>query len=109
MEVDGGAPALPRFLRRYFWDHDPNRLSWERSRSTIVGRLLQSGGLDAIAWLRVMMSDDEIREFIVHRGGRGIEPRRLRFWSVIVDIPPAQVDEWIRAKRKDPWEQRTHG
>lgn len=65
--------------------------------------------MDAVLWLRTRRSDAEIRDFIVRRRGRGIEPRRLRFWSVVVGIPHADVDEWIAAARTNPWSRRTHG
>lgn len=100
---------LPEQLRACFWDYDPERLSWERSRHTIVLRLIEKGGMAAVLWLRVHMSDDEIRDFIVRRRGRGIDPRRLRFWSLLVGIPRDEVDGWIEAARRNPWHNRTHG
>jgi len=54
------------------------------------------------------MSDDEIRDFIVRRRGRGIDPRRLRFWGLLVGVPRHEVDEWIAAARHNPWHDRTH-
>lgn len=103
-----GTTELPERLRGYFWDYDADRLTWERSRHTIVLRLLQSGGMDAVKWLREHMSDEEIREFMVRRRGRGISPRRLRFWGLVVGIPGSQVDEWIAVARANPWHRRTH-
>jgi hypothetical protein len=100
---------LPDLLRRYFWEYDPARLSWEGSRHTIVTRLLQSGGWDAVRWLRAHVSDDELRELLVRRRGRGIDPKRLRFWGLILDLPREQVDEWIAVARSNPWHQRTTG
>jgi hypothetical protein len=97
---------LPEELREFFWDYDPERLSWERSRHTIVLRLLQSGGMQAVRWLREHMSDEQIREFLVRRRGRGLSPPRLRFWSLLLDIPRNEVDEWIDATRKNPWHNR---
>lgn len=99
---------LPDRLMAFFWDYDPERLSWERSRPTIVLRLLESGDLQAVRWLRERMSDGEIRRFLVRRRGRGISPRRLRFWGVLVGIPRADIDEWIEAVRHNPWYDRTH-
>ncbi len=98
---------LPDELRGIFWDYDTERLSWEHSRHTIVLRLLEKGGMQAIRWLRQHMSDEEIREFIVRRRGRGISPRRLRYWSLLLDIPRHDVDEWIEIAHRNPWQTRT--
>lgn len=107
--VDGQATVdLPDELKDLFWDHDLERLSWERSRHTIVFRLLEKGGMQAVHWLRRRLSDEEIRDFIVRRRGRGISPRRLRFWSLLVDIPRPDVDEWVETARRNPWHNRTH-
>jgi hypothetical protein len=99
---------LPDELRAFFWDYDTHGLSWERNRHTIVLRLLEKGGLHAVRWLRMQVSDREIREFIVRRRGRGISPQRLRFWSLLLDIPRPEVDEWIETARGNPWQKRTH-
>lgn len=100
---------LSELLRRYFWEYDPARLTWETSRHTILLRLLQHGGWDAVQWLRANLADEEIRDFLVRRRGRGIDPKRLRFWGLILDLPREEVDTWIAAARSDPWLRRTHG
>jgi hypothetical protein len=97
---------LPAAFREYFWEYSAEDLTWERSRHTIVLRLLQSGGMNAIAWLRCRMSDAEIREFIERRQGRGISPRRLRFWALVLGIPRERVDGWIVSAQHNPWHQR---
>lgn len=99
---------LPDELRACFWDYDTEKLSWEYSRHTIVLRLLEKGGLHAVRWLRQHLRDEEIRDFIVRRRGRGISPQRLRFWSLLLDIPRRDVDQWIEAARRNPWYNRTH-
>jgi hypothetical protein len=98
---------LPDDLRAFFWDYDPVRLSGELSRHTIVLRLLEKGGMQAVRWLRQQLTDEEIRQFIVRRRGRGISPRRLRFWGLLLDIPRHDVDEWIESARQNPWQTRT--
>jgi hypothetical protein len=97
---------LPELLRRYLWEHDPARLTWDGNRHTIVAKLLETGEWDAVRWLRARMSPDELREFLIRRRGRGIEPRRLRFWGLILDLPREQVDEWVATARSDQWHQR---
>ncbi len=100
-------PGIPEHLRQYFQEYTED-LDWERSRHTIILRLLQAGGMDAVVWLRSRMSDEEIREFLVRRQGRGIEPRRLRFWGLVLKLPRNDVDRWIGTARANPWYRRTH-
>jgi hypothetical protein len=107
MPNENTTAELPDNLRQYFWEYSAGDLTWERSRHTIVLRLLQSGGMDAALWLRSRMSDAEIREFIERRQGRGISPRRLRFWGLVVGIPRTRVDRWIASMQSNPWHQRT--
>ncbi len=99
--------ALPRELHRYFWDYEPDALSWEEDRHTIVSRLLEAGGWDATRWLLEELSDDELREFLLERQGRGVDRKRLRFWQVILDLPGEEVDRWIAVRASDPWSRRT--
>lgn len=109
MAVEPRAVELDELVRRYLWEHDPERISWETSRHTIVAKLLQVGGWDAVRWLRAHLSDDEIRDFLVRRRGRGVDPKRLRFWELVLGLPHEQVDAWIATARADPWHRRTHG
>lgn len=108
MEASTKNGAVPEHLRQYFWEYDADRLSLEESRHTILLRLLQSGGMDAVRWLRQNASDQELREMLIRRRGRGISPQRLRFWALLLDLPDTQVDEWIAAERSNPWNRRTH-
>jgi hypothetical protein len=98
---------LPEHLHRYFWDHDVNRLTLDEGRHTIIQRLLEAGGWDAVQWLLANLDDDELRDFIARRQGRGLSPKRLRFWGLILDNPRPQVDQWIAAQRENPWHRRT--
>ncbi len=97
---------LPELLGRYFWDYAPGRLTWPDSRQTIIGRLLEKGGFDSVRWLRRHVGDQEIREFIIARRGRGIDPKRLRYWELILRLPEELVSAWIAAALQNPWHQR---
>jgi hypothetical protein len=99
--------VIPDHLRRYFQEYDPDRLSLDRNRHTVLLRLLQEGGLDAVHWLRQNVADDEICTMLVRRRGRGITPKRLRFWALMLNLPDAQVDDWISSERSSPWNRRT--
>jgi hypothetical protein len=99
---------LPELLGRYFWDYAPGRLTWPENRHTIVGRLLEAGGLDAVRWLRRTIGDQEIRDFLVEHRGRGMDPKRLRYWELILGLREEQVDGWIEAALASPWYGRTN-
>ena len=107
MDAIPHATPIPEHLRQYFWEYDPEGLSLESSRHTILLRLLEAGGMDAVQWLRENAGDDELRTMLIRRRGRGISPRRLRFWALLLNLPDVQVDDWIAAQMSDPWNRRT--
>lgn len=102
-----GIAGLPKELWGYFWDYPHDRLSLENDHHTIVLRLLQVGGLDAIRWFRSSVDEDFLRSLLIRRKGRGIDPKRLRFWGLMLDLPRKEVDAWIAAQRDNPWYNRT--
>ena len=105
--MEGSVRDLPDTLRRHFWDHDFDKLTWAGSRRTVVLRILESGGVEDLRWLRSQMTDAEIRGVLVERNGRGISPRRLRFLGLVLEIPREQVDRWLASAMANPWNRRT--
>ncbi|MCI0432756.1 MAG: hypothetical protein L0271_03785 [Gemmatimonadetes bacterium] len=104
----GDSPGirLPEHLHAYFQDLDPSTLTVEAGRQTILRRLLERGGWDATVWLRREVGDTGIRRFLIATDGRGISPKRLRFWQLLLSIPDELVDPWIARYRASPWGQR---
>ena len=97
---------LPKSLSKFFWDCPFHELAWERDRDFIVRRLLTVGSWDAITWLRRRTGDAALRDWLLlHRGG-GLNPRQLRFWGLILDLPQKQVDVWVKAARRSVWGTR---
>lgn len=92
---------------RFFWDFDVSALSWEEHQNLIIRRLLGYGDLAAMRWLRAQMGDDLLRTWIVKRRARGLSPRQIRYWSLILDIDTAQADEWVKTAADSPWERRS--
>src|SRR5215207_7397065 len=97
---------LPAQIRSLFWDLDPRELRWERDQEQIIGRVLASSSWDAVTWLRKRAGDDAVREWIERHQGRGLSPRQLRFWELILDLPHRRVDEWLRSERRQVWDRR---
>jgi hypothetical protein len=98
--------SLPRNLRAYFWDYPFTELSLKSDRDLIIRRILASGSWESIQWLRKQIGDENLRKWLVVHRGRGLSPRQLRFWGLILDIPEKQVDRWVKASRETPWEHK---
>jgi hypothetical protein len=99
---------LPGPVKKLFWDLDPRSLRWDRDQEMIVGRVLASGPWETVQWLRSTAGNDAIRGWIERHEGRGLSPRQLRFWQLVLDIPRSRVDEWLKNERRQVWDHRTH-
>ena len=97
---------LPAMLRALFWDYDFDALTWEKDRDLITARVLASGGWDTVAWLRARVGDPALREWIERHRGRGLSPRQLRFWELILGLPHHQVNTWLATEEREIWEKR---
>lgn len=97
---------LPRSLWHYFPEYDAQGLSPTADSDTILGRLLDTGGIDAIRWLRAAVPAQELRDFIRRRQGRGLSPKNLRFWALILGLSAREVDPWVREAASGPWADR---
>lgn len=98
--------ALPRPVRDVLWEYEPGALSWREDEAFITGRVLAAGSWKAVTWLRDRAGDDALRDWILTHRGRGLSPRQLRFWQLVLDLPARRVDAWIERRRTSPWEQR---
>jgi hypothetical protein len=38
-----------------------------------------------------------LARWLRERRGRGLDPRQMRYWQVILDLPAQEVDQWIEA------------
>jgi hypothetical protein len=98
--------CLPKNVREYFWDYPSVKLSLKSDCDLIIRRLLISGSWDSIQWLRKKIGDANLRDWLVTHRGRGLSPRQLRFWGLMLDIPEKQVDDWVKASRETIWENK---
>ena len=98
---------LPRELERLFWDCDFRTLDLGKHRSFIIRRILDQGDSKSLAWLRHTLGDDVIRDWLLRKKGGGLDPPKLRFLELVLDLPSDVVDDWVREARKNPWHRRT--
>lgn len=96
--------ALPQNLASLFWDCDFASLDLQRHRSFIIRRILEQGDRPALAWLRQTLGDRLMRAWFLQKQGGGLDPRRLRFWGLVLDLPVREVDAWVQKARANPWQ-----
>jgi len=97
---------LPKSLKSLFWDCDFGSLDLNGHRSFVIRRVLDRGDWDAITWLRRTIGDAVIRGWLLLKNGGRLDARKLRFWGLILDLPSARVEEWVRKARASTWHGR---
>ncbi len=95
---------VPDFLRPLFWDCDFATLDAARQCNFVIGRVLASGPLDAIRWLRRTYGDDMIRDWIIRNRGRQLSSQQVRFWEAIIGLPAEDVQQWFAEPERRLWE-----
>ena len=100
--------ALPAPVEKLFWDVEPRFLRWNQHRDQIIGRVLASGPWETVKWLRAKAGDEVVRTWIEEHEGRGLSPRQLRFWQLVLDLPAGRIDQWLRSEARQVWDRRTH-
>ena len=97
---------LPKSLKPYFWDYPFSKLSLSTDRDLIIRRVLSNGSWEAVLWLRKKIGDENLKKWLIAHRGRGLSPRQLRFWELVLDLPKRQVNVWVKAARETPWGKR---
>jgi hypothetical protein len=96
---------LPERMRQLFWDYSFEELRLDAHRDFIIGRVLADGDWESVRWLRHEVGDDALREWIIHRKGRGMSRKQIRFWELILKISESEVERWL-AERGPGWDDR---
>jgi len=103
MECDHPFELFPSEL---FWDVPADSLSWDKHRNFIVRRVLAEGGEEDGGRLFDLVGRDHVKEWLLKSEGRGMSPRRLRFWGLLLGLPKEQVDRWVARERASIWGRR---
>ena len=98
--------AAWEMLRPLFWDCEFDELDWEVHRDFVIRRVLASGTWDAVCWLRRELGDPALREWITRHRGRSLSPQQLRYWELVLELPPGLVDRWLQSEESRVWEGR---
>lgn len=99
---------LPAALHHLFWDLQARRLTWNRDQDQIVARVLARGGWREMRILRRRLGDAALGDWMMRHEARGLSAARVRFWELVLDLPKAKADRWVRSARATVWESRHH-
>lgn len=80
--------AVPKFLKKYFWDIDFDKLDLDKSRLFILKRILEYGDERAVLWMGNNFHRYEIAKFLSFAR---IDPRSANFWTLILGIKKENV------------------
>ena len=72
----------------------------------IIRRILEYGDFNSYRWLRSKMGDEQLRQWVIARNGKGLTPRQIRYWALVLDIDSNLADQWVRTASQTIWELR---
>lgn len=79
----------PKFLKKYFWDVDFEKLDIEKYRFYVIRRILNYGDEKAILWMnRLFKKSEQIKALCTTRD---ISLRSANFWTLILEVPKRKV------------------
>ncbi|HRE41701.1 MAG TPA: hypothetical protein PLG90_10225 [Ignavibacteria bacterium] len=74
---------LPESFRKYFWDTDFNKLSWEEFPEYITKRLLMFGNDEAEKYIKSKLTSKEILDILSN--SREVDKKTLNYWKFVVE------------------------
>jgi hypothetical protein len=80
---------IPQYLHTLFWDTNLDNFDPLAFPTYTIGRILELGNQDAIAWLKDTFSETQIVEVL--RTERRLSRRSANFWALVYDLSPDQV------------------
>lgn len=73
----------PKFLKKYFWDVDFEKLDVKKCRQFILKRILEYGDEKAVNWMAGNFSNNEIAGLLSFAR---IDPKSANFWTVVLGL-----------------------
>jgi uncharacterized protein DUF6922 len=80
---------IPNQLQVLFWDTNPNAFNPAAYPDYTIFRVLEYGDEEAVAWMRGMFSEAEIRRVLCAE--RRLTRKSANFWALVYKLPAGQV------------------
>lgn len=95
---------LPRFLKKYFWDVDFEKIDFDNHRMYVLKRILEYGDEKAVSWMWKSFKKPEIKYALVNF--RGYSQKSANFWAFILGVKKEDVkclSKSFRETQKQFW------
>lgn len=89
---------LPKFLEKYFWDVEFEKINFRKRKVYILKRILEYGDEEAVAWMRQNFKKIEINNALCNF--RGYSLKTANFWAFILNIKKEDVKCLSRSFRE---------
>jgi len=99
---------LPRHVLALLWEYPTGQIAWPQDADLVIRKVLESGRWDSVKWLLATVGHAWLKTWMLQRRGAGLDPKRLRFWQLTLNLPQSTVDAWIAEHNSNPWQQRWH-
>ncbi len=94
----------PKFLKKYFWDINFDKLDVDAHPQYVLGRILEYGDEEAIKWMRGRFSRQEIIATL--KQTRQLSIKSANFWTWFFKIDKAKIrclNKSFQETRKQFW------
>ena len=80
---------IPKHFRSLFWDTNLEEFDPTAYPVYTIGRVLEHGDEEAVAWLLRIFTKEEIREVL--RNDQHLSPFSANFWALFFELPVREV------------------
>lgn len=77
------------FHKSLFWDVDPEKLDWEKSRQFIIERVLQRGSTSEVKKVFSLYSAEQIKTSVLK--SKTLDKKTANYFSIKLNIPLSQI------------------
>ena len=95
---------LPKFLRKYFWDTEFNKIDVQKRRVYVLKKILEYGNERAVKWMWGNFNKPEIINALSNY--RGYSQKSANFWALLLGISREKViclKKSLSKKQKKIW------
>lgn len=80
---------IPKSFKKYFWDIDFDQLTFQKSKTFILKRILDRGDTKALKWLLQHYTKDDIRNLLLI--SRDLSQKTANFWAFYLGVNKRKV------------------